>query len=254
VGGLAAKLAGVSAIAWNIRNSDLSSAHSRRTTRAVVRANALLSGTLPGKILCCSDTARRIHVELGYREDRFHLIPNGFDLQQFRPSDQARAAVRRELGLNEDQPLIGLVARWHPQKDHPGFIRAAAALARVQPAVHFILAGAECDDANPELVRLVAEAGLAGRIHLLGPRSDIPRITAALDIATISSIFGEAFPNILGEAMACAVPCVTTDVGDAAYIVGDTGRVVPPGDHEKLAAAWAEILAMPSPESRPFGR
>lgn len=246
VGGLAARLAGLRAVAWNIRNSDLARAHTSRSTRLVVRANALLSGTLPAKILCCSDTARRIHVALGYRADRFHLIPNGFDLQQFQPSGAARAAVRQELGLDPDDLLIGLVARWHPQKDHAGFLRAAAELARHQPAAHFVLAGSECDADNPELVGLVAAAGLAQRVHLLGPRRDIPRLTAAFDIATSASAFGEAFPNILGEAMACAVVCVTTDVGDSAAIVADTGRVVPPGEPAALAAAWAELLAMPA--------
>jgi len=245
VGGLAAKLAGLTAVAWNIRNSDLSREHTGRATRAVVKANARLSGILPRKILCCSETARRIHVELGYRSDRFQLIPNGFDLQQFQPSSEARASVRQELGLRADDLLVGLVARWHPQKDHPSFIRAATALAHQHDNAHFIVAGYQCDKANPELVRLVSESGLADRIHLLGPRDDIPRITAALDIATSSSSFGEAFPNVLGEAMACAVPCVTTDVGDSAYIVGDTGRVVRPGDPAALAAAWAELLAMP---------
>lgn len=252
VGGLAARIAGPRAVAWNIRNSDLSSAHTSRATRAVVRANALLSGTLPRKILCCSDTARRIHVELGYRDDRFQLIPNGFDLQQFRPSAEARASVRRELGLREDDVLIGLVARWHPHKDQPGFIRAAAALGQRHPDAHFVLVGDRCDDGNPELARLVQEAGLAGRVHLLGLRSDIPRLTAALDIATSASI-GEAFSNTLGEAMACAVPCVTTDVGDSAYIVGDTGAVVPPRDPLALAQAWAGLLDMPDAQRRETG-
>lgn len=253
VGGLAARLAGLPAVAWNIRNSDLSPEHTSRATRAVVKANARLSGILPRKILCCSETARRIHVELGYRDDRFQIIPNGFDLQQFQPCAKARASVRQELGLGTDQLLVGLVARWHPQKDHPSFIRAAAKLGQQHDKVRFLLAGNQCDDSNPELVRLVSETGLADRIHLLGQRSDIPRITAALDIATSSSIFGEAFPNVLGEAMACAVPCVTTDVGDSAYIVGDTGRVVRPGNPAALAAAWGELLAMPPEERAALG-
>src|SRR5690606_2510752 len=159
-----------------------------------------------------------------------------------------------ELGLGEDDLLVGLVARWHPQKDHPGFVRAAAQLVRREPRARFVLIGNDCDAGNPELVGLVREAGVGDRMHLLGRRTDIPRLTAALDVATSSSSFGEAFPNILGEAMACAVPCVTTDVGDSADIVGDTGRVVPPRDPDALAAALAEILSMPPQARAALGR
>lgn len=246
VGGLAARLAGNVPVAWNIRNSDLSSRYTSRATRSLVRANALLSGVMPARILCCSQTARDIHVALGYRPRRFTLVPNGFDLSQYRPSPEARAAVRAELGLAPETPLIGLVARWHAQKNHPGFLAAAARLARSGLQAHFVLAGEGCDAANPLLAALLEQTELTGRVHCLGRRSDVARLTAAFDIATSASIFGEAFPNVLGEAMACAVPCVTTDVGDSAMIVGDTGLVVRPGDPAALAAAWAQLLAMPA--------
>lgn len=253
VGGLAARLAGLDAIAWNIRNSDLSAAHTSRATRAVVRASALVSGIVPRRILCCSENAKRIHVALGYRDSDFQVLPNGFDLEQYQPSARARAEVRDELGLDPDALLVGLVARWHPQKNHAGFLQAASALARRLPNVHFVLAGSECDADNPELVRLVANTGHGERIHLLGQRSDVPRLTAAFDVASSASIFGEAFPNILGEAMACAVPCVTTDVGDSAAIVGETGLVVPPDDPAALAEAWYGLLALPAAARRELG-
>jgi len=253
LGGLAARLTGLPPVAWNIRYGGLLNPQINRATRVVIRTNALLSGTLPKKILCCSEAARRIHVEAGYRDDRFHVIPNGFDLQQFQPSAEARTSVRQELGLSEDDLLIGLVARWHPDKDQPGFIRAAAALGQQYKNAHFVLVGDLCDTDNSSLVRLISEANLIGRAHLLGRRSDIPRITAALDIATSSSIV-EAFSNTLGEAMACSVPCVTTDVGDSAYIVGDTGKVVPSQNPSALARAWAELIAMPDTSRRELGQ
>lgn len=253
VGGLAARIAGVRSVAWNIRHSDLPPAQTKRATRAVARANALLSGVVPRRILCCSESARRIHVALGYKAELFHIIPNGFDLQQFHPSAEARASVRQELQLEPDTPLIGLIARWDPQKNHRGFIQAAATLLDRYPTTHFVLAGPGCDASNPELVNLVSQARIAPNTHLLGPRSDMPRLTAALDIATSASIFGEAFPNVLGEAMACAVPCVTTDVGDSAWIVGDTGKVVAPGDVAGLVEAWTELLEMPPADRAKLG-
>lgn len=252
IGALAARLAGVRAIAWGIHNGDLAIASTKRSTRMVIRANAWLSGRLPRRILCCSHAARRLHVAQGYRDDLFEVIPNGFDMERFQPSDEAQATVRAELGLAHDAFLVGLVARWHPVKDHSGFLRAATQLAQAHPDVHYLLVGSDCDPANLELARLVSAAGLAGKAHLLGARDDVPRLTAALDIAASSST-GEAFPNVLGEAMACGVPCVATDVGDSAYIVGTAGRIVPPHDPAALATALAELVRMPAPERRALG-
>ncbi len=245
IGGLAARLAGVSAVAWNIRNGSLSGSTSPLGTRAVLKLNARLSTLLPRRILCCSEAARRIHVELGYDPGRFDIIPNGFDLTHFRPDPAARAAVRAELAIPEDAPLVGLIARFDPQKNHREFIEAAANLRRRLPAAHFLLAGEGCDAGNPELTGWLARGGdLAGSFRLLGRRSDVPRLTAALDVAASSSVYGEAFPNVLGEAMACGVPCVATDIGDSALILGTTGRIVPPQQPAALADALHDVLSM----------
>jgi glycosyltransferase involved in cell wall biosynthesis len=141
-----------------------------------------------------------------------------------------------------------MIARFDPMKDHPNFIRAAALLARRLAEVRFVLCGLGAAPENADLVRLLAEHGVRDRFHLLGRRSDIPRVMNALDVCTLSS-FGEAFPLAIGEAMSCGVPCVVTDVGDSAYLVGDTGRVVPPRDSTALAGAW-EALASLEPEAR----
>lgn len=253
IGGLAARLAGVRAVAWNIRNSNLSPGHSSPVTRALVRVNARLSRALPRAVLCCSQAAKDIHVGIGYAADRFVLVPNGFDLERYRPDPDARRDLRAELRLADAVPIVGLVARWNPQKNHSGFLEAAALLRQRMPGVHFVLAGSDVVGGNVELVRQIAAHGLSDAVHLLGLRDDVPRITAAFDVATSASIYGEAFPNVLGEAMACAVPCVTTDVGDSAAIVGDTGRVVAPGDAAALAAAWHGILSMPAAQRLDLG-
>lgn len=243
IGGLAAKLASVPNLTWAIRNSDLSVDKTKWTTRAVVKICARLSRQIPDKIISCSHTARDIHVALGYDESRFVVIPNGFDLASFRPDYAARCEVRQELGIPAEAPVIGLVARLDLQKNHQGFFEAAGILHASNPNVNFLLAGKDIVRNNSTVDAWVRNAGVENVTHLLGLRNDIPRLTATFDIATSSS-WGEAFPNVVGEAMACAVPCVVTDVGDSAYIVGNTGIVVKPGDMRGLADAWSKLLAL----------
>jgi glycosyltransferase involved in cell wall biosynthesis len=238
MGGVAARLAGVPAVAWAIRHSNLAPAVNKSQTLAVVRANAFLSHRVPDRILCCSDAARNIHVALGYAPEKLVVVPNGFDLAHFKPDPNARLSVRAELGLSLETRLVGLIGRWHPQKNHVGFLSAAAAVHLRRPDVHFLLVGQGVDAANQIIQRTLAANSLTPATHLLGQRDDIPRIMAALDVLASSS-YGEAFPNVLGEAMASGAPCAVTDVGDSAYIVGDTGRVVSSGDMEGLAHATA---------------
>ncbi len=254
VGGLAARLAGMRAVAWNIRNNELGAEESSWWIRQVVTACARLSRHIPARIVCCSHAAMRTHVALGYEPSRFVVLPNGFDLDRFRPDAGARTRVREELGISKRTPLIGLVARFHPQKNHALFFSAAALLHARRPDVHFVLAGRGVDPQNEQMACWIRDAGIEKVAHLLGERDDVPHLTAALDISTSSSSWGEAFPNVLGEAMACCVPCVATDVGDAALIVGDTGRTVPRNNPEALARAWEELLSLPEEERRALGR
>jgi glycosyltransferase involved in cell wall biosynthesis len=157
------------------------------------------------------------------------------------------------LGVDDSIPLIGMCGRFDLQKDHHNFLAAAGLLRALLPDAQFVLWGKGVDLENPHLSAWIAEEGLGQAVHLLGFRTDSPRLNAALDVATLSAAYGEAFPNVVGEAMACAVPCVVTGVGDAAYIVGETGRAVPPGSPEALAAAWAELLSLPAAERKALG-
>lgn len=252
VGGLAAKLAGNVPVLWNLRQSSLDRAGLGRGTLLTARAAAWLSHRIPVRIVCGSEAARRAHGALGYARDRLVVIPNGFDLDMFAPSASARAAVRRELGIGGDVPLIGLAARFHPQKDHHTFIRAAGMLREWLPEAHFVLCGNGVSWQNSRLAGWIDEAGVRDNCHLLGSRADMPMIDAALDVAASSSR-SEGFPNVIGEAMACGVPCAVTDVGDSAQLVGDTGRVVPPRDARALAQAWQALLAMPAGDRRDLG-
>lgn len=230
-------------VVWNVRQSLYGLKHERPLTRWVIRANALLSA-LPDAILYNSRTSARQHEAFGFDASRTRIIPNGFDTEMLRPDDNARADIRRELGVRDDAILIGLIGRYHPMKDHRNFLDAAAQLGKEFPDVRFLLAGREVDAENPALREMLDESRLGDRVFLLGERKDIPQLNAALDIASSSSSWGEAFPNVVGEAMSCGVPCVVTDVGDSAWIIGDAGRVVPPRAPKALATAWHDLIAL----------
>lgn len=252
LGGLAARFAGIRAIGWAIRHSNLDRDKTKLVTRLVVYTCALVSGWVPRRIVSCSEVARQIHVAVGYAAPKMLVIPNGFDLALFQPDAPARSSVRAELGVGQDVPLVGLVGRFDPQKNHAGFFEAAGLLHRYFPEIHFVLAGKDIHQNNNILMQAVRNAGVEGVTHLLSIRTDIPRLMAALDVL-VSSSYGEAFPNVLGEAMACGVPCAVTDVGDSAYIVGDTGEVVASGDMVRLAEAIKCLLALPTEERHALG-
>jgi glycosyltransferase involved in cell wall biosynthesis len=243
LGGVAARLAGCKALVWGLRNSNLDAQLTKRSTLWVVRACAALSAWLPSRILSCSTRAMSVHVAAGYLADKMHVIPNGFDLGRFQPDDEARQSVRAELGLADEAPLVGLMARYDSQKNHRGFLEAATLVHQQMPAVHFVLAGGGIDHCNAALNETIKAHGLGPYVHLLGRRDDMPRLMAALDVLASSS-YGEAFPNVLGEAMACGVPCVVTDVGDSAEIVNDTGRVVQSGNMQGLARHTVMLLRL----------
>ncbi|HNP84179.1 MAG TPA: glycosyltransferase [Nitrospira sp.] len=242
LGSVAAKLVGGIAISWNIRHSDLSGEESKRLTHVTARLCAQLSRWAPQKIVCCSESARAVHTALGYAADKMVVIPNGYDLDTFRPDPAARRRIRLELQVPESAPVIGLVGRFDPQKDHRTFLRAAGLLHQKRSNVHFILCGESVTRQNASLMKWIDEAGIQNHCHVLGRRDDIPQITASFDIASLSSSFGEAFPNVVSEAMSCEVPCVVTDVGDAALIVGESGMVVPTRNPTALADAWRNMI------------
>ncbi|MDM8527687.1 glycosyltransferase [Anaerolineales bacterium HSG24] len=253
IGGLAAKLAGNIPICWGIHISNLDAQLYKQTTYRVISAGAKLSRWLPTRIVICSQVAQQPHIELGYVSEKMVFIPNGFDLEAFKPNPTARVTLRQELDLPPDTPLVGLIARFDPQKGHYNFIKAAEELHFHQPDVKFLLCGKDITWDNKELVQWIDAANLQQTCYLLGRRDDIPRLQAGLDILTLSS-HGEAFPLVVGEAMACGIPCVVTDVGDSALIVGKTGRVVPPSNPTALAQAWRQLLALPYEARRIIGQ
>ena len=252
VGLLAGRLGGVRALAWNIRCSVMDQRYTKGVGGLVLRLLARFSG-IPDAVVVNSFAGRTLHQGIGYRPRRWEMIPNGFDSTLFRPDPEAYQAVRRELGLPAGTPLVGLVARVDPIKGHATFLRGAGILARRRPDVRYILIGSGADLGNPTIAGLVREHGLEGKVVGLGERSDMGRLTAALDVATCASL-GEGFPNVLGEAMSCAVPVVSTDVGDAAVLLDGVGRIVPIDDAAAMADAWEEVLRLdPAERARRTG-
>ncbi len=227
-------------VLWGIHQSLDDFNAQRALTRVMIRLGALLSRYASG-IVYVSHTSARQHETFGYHPARRMIIPNGFDCRVFRPDNDARQRVRAELGAADDAVLIGLVARNHPVKDHAGFLKAAGLVARNHPQAYFVLIGHGVTLEEPAFRAMVAEQQLQGRTFLLGERSDIPELTAALDIACSAS-WAESFSTSVGEAMACGAPCVVTAVGDSARMVADTGIVVPPRDPESLARGLESLI------------
>jgi glycosyltransferase involved in cell wall biosynthesis len=254
-GNVAALYSGIfskpSHVCWNIRHSLYSLTYEKKTTALIIRLCGRLS-KLPSKIIYNARQSVVQHVRLGYQKETAVIIPNGFNIDLFQPDGDAAGNMRAELNIPAASILIGLVARYHPMKDHENFLRAASILVRDHPETHFVLAGKNVTNKNHDLLQLIETFGIAKNVHLLGERKDVPFISASFDIATSSS-YSEAFPNVVGEAMSCGVPCVVTDVGDSAWIVADTGKVVPPRDPQSLADAWSELISMGGEKRRELG-
>jgi glycosyltransferase involved in cell wall biosynthesis len=253
LGLVAGKLSRVPVIAWNVRCSDMNLQHYPRLTGVVLRALVRLS-RLPEIVIFNSNAGWRFHQSLGYDPRRWMVIPNGFDLDEFYPDSEARFSFRREIRLPPEAVVVGLIARYDPMKDHQNFLRAVASVLEQRREIRFVLIGHGVDESNRELVAEIRSYNLSPYLHLLGARADVRKIMPALDVVVLSSAYGEGFPNVLGEAMASGIPCIVTNVGDAAAVVGDTGRVVNARDAAELAVAIAEIVDMPHEERRSLGR
>jgi glycosyltransferase involved in cell wall biosynthesis len=257
-GSMAAQIVGLGLakrvpVLWSIHCSIYSLSFEKKLTAAVVRLCALMS-RLASNIIFVSRNSRSQHEALGYRIERSCVVPNGIDTNLFAPDVEARVSVRNKLDLQQDTLLLGVIGRFHQMKDHANFLKAAGQIAKRYPDAHFLLAGRDVDPENRALTDLICKLGLAERAHLLGERGDIARLVAALDIFCLSSSHGESFPIIVGEAMSSEVPCVVTDVGDAAWMVSETGHVVPPRDAAALAAACDSLLALGPKGRRALGQ
>lgn len=242
LGGLAARLAGNHNVVWNIRTTDVQ-ACGTRATLMVMQMCAWLSSWLPHTIVCAAEAARRAHVAVGYDAAHMKVVPNGFDLSRLVATTDQRDLLRARCGFATHEVVIGTLGRFTPAKDYENFVHTAGLLALQYAHVRFLMVGRGLDSDNTELARWIARTGHADRFVLLGERADVPVCLAAMDIFCLSSCT-EAFPNVVGEAMAMGLPCVVTDVGDTAMLVANTGVVVPKEDSNALAQGLKQLLAM----------
>ncbi|XPV76497.1 MAG: glycosyltransferase [Desulfovibrio sp.] len=240
-------------LVWNIRCSYMDFSMYSPVTRITVKACAKMSA-IPHAVITNSNLAKSFHQEMGYSPKKFEVLPNGFDVNRFTKDESAGSMIREELGISEDDFVIGMAARYDHMKGHRFFLEAAALLNKKWTgSVRFLLCGEGMDEQNQALMELIKRNKVEDSCVLAGSRNDIARVYNCCDLVTLSSL-GEGFPNVLGEAMLCEVPCVTTDVGDASIIIGDVGTVVPPANAAALCDGWLTYVEMDCADRQSLGR
>lgn len=242
IGGLLGRLAGCRAIIWGIHSIGLAK-DAKLSTRLVRRACAVLSWLIPARILCVAEASRQAHAQVGYNLRRMMVQPNGYDFSRMVAAPGARARLRSAWNLRPEWRVVGTVGRYCHEKDYPNFIQAASAVAKTDPSVRFLMVGRGLDAANHALVDVINNSGQADRFILAGERPDIMDCLSTMDLFCLSSRM-EAFPNVLVEAMAAGLPCISTEVGDAAKIVSEWGVLVPKEDEGQLAKGMGRLLAL----------
>ncbi len=228
---------------WGVRQTFTGMKYEKPMTRLVIRACAAFSD-FPTHVVFNSQLSREQHEAIGFCSARSLVIPNGFDLWRFRPNLEARARVRKELGILSHAPVVGMIARDHPMKDHATFLKAAARVIQQLPSTVFVLAGRGVDRTNTRILSMIEQFGLSNSVRLVGEAADTESLYPAFDVLGLSSAWGEAFPNVLGEAMACGIPCVATDVGDTRQIIGNSGYVVSHSSPDELATKLLAVLTI----------
>jgi glycosyltransferase involved in cell wall biosynthesis len=227
-------------IIWGVRASGIDLARYDWLTRASYLLECRLS-RYADLIITNSDAGRQYALSNGFPGNKTIVIPNGIDTERFRPDPAQRNSVRAEWSIPHSDILIGIVGRLDPMKDHPLFLQAARIISQKYDYVSFVCIGNGPEPYEKELKTLTYAAELGSKLIWAGAKEDMTAVYNALDIL-VSSSYTEGFPNVIGEAMSCGVPCVATDVGDSRLIVADTGFIVPPKEPELLAEKLVEMI------------
>ena len=227
IGGVIGKIFTDASIFWNLRNGNLDPKLISRSTWIVAKICAIFSRFIPDKIISCSTKAAATHESFGYIGNKFIVIPNGNHFPNLVKSIKNRTTFLEKFSLPEDAILLGNISRWNPLKDHKTLLESFSLALSKNPNIYLLLVGNGLEEENSELGILIDHLNLRKSVILLGQLKDISYVLGVLDLFILSSV-GEAFPNVLIEAMSYEVYCVSTDVGDAAYILGDEKFIVQP--------------------------
>jgi glycosyltransferase involved in cell wall biosynthesis len=239
IGGVIGRMAGVRNIVWNVRNTEIPQGQ-LSMTGLIIRLCAVISGWLPKAVICCAHAGLEVHAARGYKRQKMLVLPNGYDTHEWQPKCVDRWEIRRDYGLSREAFVVGIVGRYDKLKGYDLFIEAANRISKVIHNVLFIMVGRNVDDTNVELRSLIESRGGDAAFRLFGERSDVAQLMSTMDVFCLTSS-AEGFPNVVAEAMLMRVPCVVTNVGDAARIVGSRGLVVPSGNPNAFAEAVKSV-------------
>ena len=242
LGSIAARLAGINNILWNVRYSNIEIGKAKLTTILIIKILSILSYFIPKFIIIVSKKAKKIYEIVGYNKKIFKFIPNGYDLSILKINKLQKTNFRKKIKIKKNVPLIGNVARYDPQKDHFNLLNALSLIRSRNINFFCVLVGFNINQNNIDLISEIKRLKLSDHVKLLGQTDNVSQVMNGLDIHVLSSSYGEGFPNVVAESMACGTPSIVTDVGDSALIVGKTGWVVPPKNSIKLANAIEKAL------------
>lgn len=251
-GYLIKKIVKVNKLIWGIHHSNLDKDKNKLMTLKIVKVCAKFSKKVD-IIISCSKVATKVHIDYGYFPDNIVTIPNGFEMDKFSYDKKAKKKLLNELNIISNPFIISLVGRWDVLKDHKTFFQALRLINRAKDNFIAVLCGTNINYNNKELTNLLFSKQLYNKVFLLDRRNDIPKIMSASDIL-VSSSSGEGFSNVIGEAMCCETPCIVTNVGDSAYIVGNTGLVIKKQDPEQLAKSILKMMNMQKYELKELGK
>ncbi len=242
LGGIAARLGGVKNIVWNIRYSNIEIGKSKLTTILIIRILSKLSYIIPSSIIIVSKMAKKIYKNKGYDEKKFKFIPNGYDFSILKINKNQKKYFNKKFNIQKKIPIIGNVSRYDPQKDHLNLLKALSILRSKNINFFCVLVGYNINKKNIQLVSDIKRLNLSKYVRLLDKNDNIPLVMNGIDLHVLSSCYGEGFPNVIAESMACGTPCITTEIGDAPFIVDKTGWVVPIKNPIKLSNAIEKAL------------
>jgi len=242
IAGFAAKIVSRCKIVWSIHASKLDAGFTKRSTKIAIKLSSLMSFFIPHKIIFCSNSSYYLHQIIGFDNSKMAVVPNGVDLKLFKKSNANKLELINKINNEDNTIFIGMAARYDPMKGYDIFIRSAKILCEKYSNVHFLLCGSNVTNSNHELVKMIIDDNLVSRIHLLGYISDMPKFYNSINILTVASSYGEAFPMSICEAMSCEVPVVSSDLGDCSYIINDSEMIFPINNAEILSKRWEKII------------